>query len=157
MATTTGEKRQVSSGIYKKTLTLAVAGGLAFWAATIAISLTPTAADYRVAESIAGIQSVWIGGLIIGLIMACLISYVLVRFYVKVPTKNSILKSLILSFIALMILLIVIEVPSSLRTGDALYYFLVGVLLNVPRFLVFGIVVGYLYSRLYGSAIIRDV
>jgi uncharacterized protein YacL len=151
-----GEKRQ-TSGVYKKTLTLAVAGGLAFWAATIAISLTPTAADYRAAESIASIQSVWVGGLIIGLIMAFLISYILVRFYVKIPTKNSILKSLILTFIALIVLLLVIEFPSALRTGNALYYFLDGVLLNVPRFLVFGIVVGYLYSKLYGSATARNV
>jgi hypothetical protein len=156
MTNATGDKRQ-TSGVYKKTLTLAAAGGLAFWAATLAISITPTAADYRVAESIAGIQSVWIGGLIIGLIMAGLISYILVRFYGKIPTKNPILKSLILSFIALIILLIVIEVPSALRTGDALYYFLIGVLLNVPRFLVSGIVVGYLYSRLYGSATARNV
>ena len=138
----------MSSGIYKKTLTLALAGGLAFWTATIAISLTPTAADYRVAESIASIQLVWVGGLIIGLIMAVLISYILVRFYGKIPIKNPILKSLMLSFIALVILLLVIEVPSALKTGDPSYYFLVGVLLNVPRFLVFGIVVGYLYRRL---------
>jgi len=142
----------MSSGIYKKTLTLALAGGLAFWAATIAISLTPTAADYRVAESIASIQLVWVGGLIIGLIMAGLISYILVRFCGKIPIKNPILKSSILSFIALVTLLLVIEVPSALRTGDASYYFLVGVLLNVPRFLVFGIVVGYLYKRLFVSA-----
>ena len=128
-------------------------GGLAFWAATLAISLTPTAADYRVAESIASIQLVWVGGLIIGLIMASLISYVLVRFNGNIPTKNPILKSLILSFIALVILLLVVEVPSSLRTSDASYYFLVGVLLNVPRFLVFGIAVGYLYKKLYSSGV----
>jgi hypothetical protein len=149
MTTPAGTKRQMPSGTYKKTLYLAVTGGLAFWVATLAISITPTAADYRVAESIASIQSVWVGGLIIGLIMGVLVSYILVRFYAKLPTKNSIMKSLILTFLALMILLLVVEVPSSLRTGDALYYFLVGVLLNVPRFLVFGIVVGYLYKKLY--------
>lgn len=137
-----------SKDVWRKIVVLAVVGGLAFWAATLAISLTPTAADYRVAESIASIQLVWIGGLIIGLIMASLISYILVRFYAKIPMKNPIMKSLLLSFFALIILLLVIEVPSSLRTGDASYYFLVGVLLNVPRFLVFGLVVGYLYKRL---------
>ena len=152
MTTPSDGKRQKSSGIYKKTLTLALAGGLAFWAATLAISLTPTAADYRVAESIASIQLVWVGGLFIGLIMAGLISYILVRFCGKIPTKNPILKSSILSFIALVTLLLVIEVPSALRTGNASYYFFIGVLLNVPRFLVFGIVVGYLYKRLFRSA-----
>jgi hypothetical protein len=84
--------------------------------------------------------------------MAGLISYILVRFYGKIPIKNPILKSLMLSFISLVILLLIIEVPSSLRTGDASYYFLVGVLLNVPRFLVSGIVIGYLYKELYESA-----
>ena len=152
MTPPTEGKHQMSSGIFKKTLTLSLASGLAFWAATLSISLTPTAADYRVAESIASIQLVWVGGLIIGLIMASLISYVLVRFNGNIPTKNPILKSLILSFIALLILLLVVEVPSSLRTSDASYYFLVGVLLNVPRFLVFGLVVGYLYRRLNSGA-----
>jgi len=159
MTTPAGIKPQMLSGTYKKTLLLAVTGGLAFWAATLAISITPTAADYRIAESIASIQSVWIGGLIIGLIMGVLISYILVRFYAKIPTKNPIIKSLILTFLALIILLLVVEVPSALRTGDALYYFLVGVLLNVPRFLVFGIVVGYLYQRLYktvGPAVVSS-
>jgi hypothetical protein len=146
MTTPVGTKTQEPSRTHKKTLLLAVTGGLAFWAATLAISITPTAADYRIAESIASIQSVWVGGLIIGLIMGVLLSYILVRFYAKIPTKKPIIKSLILSFLALIILLLVIEAPASLRTGDALYYFLVGVLLNVPRFLVFGIVVGYLHS-----------
>jgi hypothetical protein len=140
-----------SKDVWRKIAVLAVVGGLAFWVATLAISLTPTAADYRVAESIASIQLVWVGGFIIGLIMAGFISYILVRFYGKIPMKNPILKSLILSFIALVILLLLIEVPSALRTGDASYYFLVGVLLNVPRFFVFGIVVGYLFKRMYQS------
>jgi uncharacterized protein YacL len=146
------KKTAKSKDVWRKIAVLAVVGGLAFWAATLAISLTPTAADYRVAESIASIQLVWVGGLIIGLIMASLISYVLVRFNGNIPTKNPILKSLILSFIALVMLLLLIEVPSALKTGDASYYFLVGVLLNVPRFLVFGLVVGYLYRRLNSGA-----
>jgi hypothetical protein len=38
------------------------------------------------------------------------------------------------------------------RTSDALHVFLIGEVLNVPRFLFLGIVIGYLYKRLYGSA-----
>ena len=37
------------------------------------------------------------------------------------------------------------------RTSDALHVFLIGVMLNIPRYLFFGIVVGYLYKGLYGS------
>jgi NhaP-type Na+/H+ or K+/H+ antiporter len=138
--------------LYKKTLMLAFAGGLAFWVTTIAISLLPIAAEYRAAESISDIQTVWVGGLIIGLIIGCLVSYFLLRFFNKIPTKNPILKSVILSFIAFVIVMILLEAPGSFRTSDALYYFLVGVVLNVPRFLVLGIVIGYLYKRLYRSA-----
>jgi NhaP-type Na+/H+ or K+/H+ antiporter len=58
----------------------------------------------------------------------------------------------ILGFIALVIVMILIEAPASLRTSDALYWFVIGVVFNVPRFLFLGIVIGYLYKRLYGRA-----
>ena len=140
------------TGIWKKTIVLTLAGGLVFGVTTIAISLLSISAEYRAAESISNIQTVWVGGLIIGMIIGCLVSYFLLRFFNKIPTKNPILKSLVLSFAALVIVLILVEVPSSIRTSDVLYYFLVGVVLNVPRFLALGIVIGYLYKRMYGSA-----
>jgi uncharacterized membrane protein len=62
----------------------------------------------------------------------------------------------ILSFIALVIAIILIDVPQSFLgpsdAFDVLYYFLIGVMFNVSRFLFLGIVIGYLYKRLYGSA-----
>jgi len=137
------------TGIWKKTIVLTLAGGLAFGVTTLAISLLSLSAEYRAAESISNIQTVWAGGLIIGMVIACLVSYFLLRFFSKIPTKNPILKSVVLSFIALVIILILIEVPSSLRTSDPLYWFLIGVILNVPRFLVIGAAIGYLYKRLY--------
>jgi NhaP-type Na+/H+ or K+/H+ antiporter len=54
----------------------------------------------------------------------------------------------ILSFIAFVIAMILLEAPASFRTSDALYYLLIGVIFNVPRFLFVGIVIGYLYKRL---------
>jgi hypothetical protein len=91
-----------------------------------------------------------IGGLIIGLF----VSYFLFRFFNKIPTKNPILKALILSFIALIIATIVIEVPSSLltTTKDAFRYFIIGAVINLLRILLSGIVIGYLYQRLYKSS-----
>ncbi len=83
------------------------------------------------------------------MIIGFLVSFVLVRFFDKIPTKNPILKSLILSIIALVIGAILLEAPSSFGTSDALYYFLFGTILNVPRFLFVGIVIGYLYKKLY--------
>jgi hypothetical protein len=72
-------------------------------------------------------------------------------FFDKIPTKNPILKSVILSFVAQGIVLILLGVAAS-RTSDALHVFLIGAVLNVPTFLFPGIVIGYLYKRLYGSA-----
>jgi len=135
-----------SKGIWRMVLVLAIVGGLAFWATSIATSLLPIAADYRVARWSA--QTVWVGSLPAGMIIGFFVSFFLLRFFDKIPTKNPILKSVILSFIALVIATILLEAPASFRTSDALYYFLFGTMLNVPRFLFVGVVIGYLYKRL---------
>ena len=136
-----------SKDIWRKIVVLAVAGGLAFWAISIATSLVPITADYRVARWSA--ETVWVGSLPAGLVIGFFVSFFLVRFFEKIPTKNSFLKSVILSLIALVIGTILLEAPASFRTNDALYYFLFGTILNVPRFLFVGVVIGYLYQRLY--------
>ena len=143
-----------SKGIWRKVVILAVVGGLAFWAITIAISLLPIAAEYRAAESISNIQMVWVGSLPAGMIIGCLVSFSLLRFFDKIPTKHPILKSVILSFIALVIATILLEVPSHFLTpnSDPMRYFLIGALFNVLRILALGIVIGYLYKRLCGQA-----
>jgi asparagine N-glycosylation enzyme membrane subunit Stt3 len=146
-------KRQTSYEFYKKLFKLTIGGGVVFWATTIATSLLPIAAEYRAAYSNWSIQTVWVDSLLIGMIIGCCVSYFLLRSFDKIPTKNPILKSVILSFIALVIATILIDVPRSFQaTSDALYYFLIGVMFNVTRFLVLGIVIGYLYKRLYGQA-----
>jgi hypothetical protein len=142
-------KRQTSYEFYKKLYKLTVGGGVAFWAITIAFSLLPVAAEFRAALSISYIQVVLVESLLGGMIIACCVSYFLLRFFDKIPTKNPILKSVILSFVALFIVLILVQVAAS-RTSDALNVFLIGAVLNVPRFLFLGIVIGYLYKRLYG-------
>jgi len=54
----------------------------------------------------------------------------------------------ILSFVAL----VIIEAFSTfVDLGNASVYILVGAMLNVPRFLILEIVIGYLYKRLYGK------
>jgi NhaP-type Na+/H+ or K+/H+ antiporter len=138
-----------SKEIWRKVVILAIVGGLAFWVTNFAISLLPIATEYRAAESISNIQAVWVGSLPAGLIIGFCVSYFLLRFFDKIPTKNPILKSVVLSFIAFVIAIILLEAPASFRTSDALYYLLIGVIFNVPRFLFVGIVIGYLYKRLY--------
>jgi hypothetical protein len=138
----------LSKNLYK----LTIGGGVVFWATTIATSLLPIAAEYRAAFSKRSwnIQTVWVDSLLVGMIIGCCVSYSLLRFFDRIPTKNPILKSAILSFIALVIAIILIDVPQSfllLGPSDALHYFLIGIMLNVPRFLFLGIVIGYLCKR----------
>jgi hypothetical protein len=132
---------------------LTIGGGVAFWATTIAISLLPIAAEYRTAFSKASIQTVWVGSLPAGLIIGCCVSYSLLRFFDKIPTKNPILKSVIISLIVLVIATILTLVPHSfLGQSNVLHYILIGIMLDLPRFLFLGMVIGYLYKRLYKSA-----
>ena len=133
----------------KEMTLLSVAGGLGFWVANFAISLTPIAAEYRAALSISYfpmLLEALLGGLVIGF---C-VSYSLLRFFDKLPTRNPILKSVILSFIALIIVTVLIEVPAKFLapTNDALRYFLIGTSFNVIRIPALGIVIGYLYKWL---------
>ena len=155
METTVRDKQQTSGKFYKKLFKLTIGGGLAFWAATIAISLTPIRADFRAAFSMDYVQSVLVEGLLGSLIIGFFVSFFLLRFFDKVPTKNPILKSVILSFVAYVINLILLGVAAS-RTSDAQHIFLIGAALNVPTYLILGIVVGYLYKRLYGSESLRQ-
>ncbi len=142
-----------SKGIWRRVVILAIVGGLAFWVTNFAISLTPIAAEYRAALSISYLPMI-VESLIGGLIIGFFVSFFLLRFFDKIPTKNPILKSLILSSIALIIVTILLEVPSKFltNTNDALHYFLIGALFNMLRILALGIVIGYLYKWLYGQA-----
>ena len=126
---------------------LAVAGGLGVWVANFAISLTPIAADYRAALSISYLPML-LAALLGGLMIGFCVSYFLLRFFDKIPTQDPISKSVILTFIVLIIVTILIGGPSSfLATGNVLRYFLIGTIFNVIRILALGIVIGDLYAR----------
>jgi branched-subunit amino acid ABC-type transport system permease component len=138
-----------STILSKKLFILTIGGGAAFWLANFAISRTPIAAEYRAALSISYFPMLIeasIGGLIIGLG----VSYFLLRYFDRIPVKDPIIKSVILSLIVLLIVTISIGNPSSFYgTSDALRYFLIGTIFNVLRILALGIAIGYLYIRLY--------
>jgi len=143
--------RQTSSVFYKKLFILTIAGGAVFWATTVVTSLLPIAAEYRAAYSNWSIQSVWVDSLFVGMVFGGCVSYSLLRFFDKLPAKNPILKSALLSSIALVIVTILIDVPRSFPGPDhSLYYFLIGAIFNLVRFILLGVTIGYLYKRLYG-------
>ena len=148
------KKMNQSKDIWRKMLVLAILGGLAFWVTNFAISLTPIAAEYRAGLSISYF-SMLLEALVGGLIIGFGVSFFLVRFFDKIPTKNPILKSIILSSIALILFTIFLEVPAKFLTSinDAVHYFLIGILFNVLRILALGIVIGYLYERFNGHTL----
>ncbi len=144
-----------SKGIWGKVFVLTLVGGLAFWLANFAISRTAVAAEYRAAMSISYypmlLQSL-IGGLIIGLCVA----YPMLRFFDRIPVKDPILKSVILSSIALVIVTILLGGPSSFyATNNILRYFIIGTVFNVIRILALGIAIGYVCKRQYTRLFVR--
>ena len=128
---------------------LAIAGGMGFWLANFAISLTPVAGEYRAALSIAYVPML-IEALFGGLVVGFLVSLFFVRFFDRIPVQGPILKSLVLSGIALVAVSVVIEAPArfSDATIDSLRFFLIGAAINGLRFLALGLVIGYVYGRL---------
>ena len=147
-------KQQKSHEFSKKLIKLTVAGGAAFWVVDFAIILSPVSAEYMAAFSISSLPLALVEALVGGLIIACFASYFLLRFFEKIPTKNPILKSVILSFVPYVMVLILLGVAASL-TSDALHIFLIGAGMNVLRFLFVGVVIGYLYKRLYRSEVAK--
>jgi hypothetical protein len=145
-------QRQTPSGVYTHLPKLALGGGVAFWAANFATSLVPIAAEYRSALSISYLPMVLVESSLGGLVIGSFVSYFLIRLFDRIPTQSPVLKAEILSVVALVIGIGVAGVGASrLEPNDALRYFLIGALLNVPRFLILGLVIGYLYKRLYVS------
>jgi len=146
-------KRQTSHDFSRKLIKLTLAGGVAFWIADFAISLSPISAEYTAAFSISYLPLALVTAFIGGLAIACFVSYFLLHFFDKIPTKNPILKSAILSFA----IIVVIELLSTFgNPSNAYVYLLINTVMNIPRILALGIVIGYLYKRLYGSESLRQ-
>jgi hypothetical protein len=142
-------KAQASREFSKKLFMLTVAGGAAFWITDFVISVSPIAAEYRAAFSISYLPMALVEALVGGLIIGCCVSFFLLRFFGKIPTKKPILKALILSFVAMLM----IEVLSTLvNPNNASVYLLLDTGMNVPRFLALGIGIGYLYDKLKRGA-----
>jgi uncharacterized membrane protein len=138
-----------AKAIWRDTLVLAVIGGLAFWLANFAISRTRIAADYRAAMSISYypmlLESL-VGGLAIGL----LVSYSLLRFFDRIPGRNAILKAVLVSLCALVLVTVLLGRPSSFAATDNVpRYFLIGTMINVIRIPALGLAVGCACTRRY--------
>jgi hypothetical protein len=119
---------------------LAAGGCAAFWIVDFVISVSPIAAEYKAAFLISSLPIALVEALVGGLVIACCVSFILLRFFDRIPCKNPIHKALILSFSAMAI----IEVLSALgNPSNASVFLLLDTLMNVPRFVALGWTIGY--------------
>jgi hypothetical protein len=81
-------KTQSSHEFSKRLLKLAGVGGAVFWMTDFVISVSPIAAEYRAAFSISYLPIALVEALVGGLMISCCVSYFLLRFFDKIPTKN---------------------------------------------------------------------
>ena len=87
--------------------------------------------------------------LIAGILIACCISFLLLRRSRETPAKRPILKPLALSSGFLVLATVIIDVPKYFQGfGDVLAYFLIGFLFNFARFLLMGTAIGLRYKQL---------
>lgn len=138
-----------SRDYWVKLIRLTLTGGIAFWVTSIMTSLLPLAAEYRAALSNWSAQTVWIASLLAGLLIGGCVNYTFLRHYGKIPAKGPLTKAMLVSFCALIVFTIVIDVPVSLQGhGNSLHCFLIGFMFNAARFLLLGAATGCQYRRL---------
>ncbi|HEY3547651.1 MAG TPA: hypothetical protein VGK17_16380 [Propionicimonas sp.] len=130
------------TGNWGRVVRLTAIGGLAFWMANLAISLTPVAAEYRAALSIPYLPML-VEALVGGLLIALGVSWTLVRQPAALPKTGPMGQALLLSLIALALVTVGIELPSKvlLNSADPLRYFLIGAAFNTVRILALGIAI----------------
>ena len=144
----TGQSKvQASRANSKQLLMLASAGGAAFWITDFGIAVSPIAAKYKSAFSISSLPVALVEAFVGGLVIALCVSFILLRFFDRIPGKKGVFKALILSFFVM----VIIEIISTL--GDpshAAVYLLLDTGMNAPRFLALGLVIGYLFDQQKG-------
>ena len=125
-----------------KIVRLTAIGGLAFWVANLAISLTPIAAEYRAALSIPYLPML-VEALVGGLLIALGVSWALVRQPAALPKTSPVGQALLLSLIALVLVTVGIELPSKVLVASAnpVRYFLIGAAFNTVRIVALGVAI----------------
>lgn len=122
-----------------------LAGAAAFWLANLALSLTPVAAEYRAALSIAYLPML-AEAAVGGLVIAALVTLPLARFPERVPGGGPVGRAVLLAAVALVLVTVLLEVPAKVGAGvpDAGHWLLVATVFNAVRILALGVTVGLL-------------
>lgn len=133
-------------GLLPRALGLGVVGGLAFWLVNFLISLTPLGATYRAGLSIS-YAPMLVESLLGGLVVGWVVSFVLLRFFDRIPGDGPIRKSFVLTVAALF----VIEIASVVLDLDQPFVYLVlGLGINGLRFSALAWAVGQASRRVVG-------
>jgi len=143
ISVTDQSKTHNSQDFLKKLLTLTAAGGAAFWITDLLVAVSPMAVAYKAGFSISSLPVALVGALTGGLVIAFCVSFFLIRFFDRLPGKESIFKALILTFGVM----IIIEILSAL--GDpahASVYLLLDTGMNAPRFLALGWMISHVFD-----------
>ena len=121
----------------------ALAGAAAFWSANLVISKTPIATAYRSAMSIPYVPML-VESAAGGLLVSGALTFVLVRHRHRVPGAGPARKALLLGMGALVLLTVLVEVPSTLRSdvADPVHWLLVFAVFNAIRILALSVTVG---------------
>ncbi|MGV8849615.1 MAG: hypothetical protein ACOH16_08715 [Propionibacteriaceae bacterium] len=137
------------SRTWRVSVVLAPGGGLAFWLANLAISLTPLAAEYRAALSIPYIPML-VEALFGGVVLGFCVSYAVVRRAARIPLKSPVAAGMAMSVVALAAVTLIVDLPAKLLTplNDPVRYLLIAALFNALRILALGATVGWLYGRM---------
>jgi hypothetical protein len=141
-------KREFSREFSKNLIVLTAAGSAAFWITDFLMAISPIAAQYKAAFSISSLPVALVEALIGGLVIAFIVGFYLLRFFDRIPGKNPIYKALILSFTAMAIIEILLALGNP---AHASVYLLLETVMNAPRFLTLGLVIGYLYENFRGE------
>ena len=145
------KKMKNRNGIRKNTLVLTFTGGLVFWLANFAVSRTPIAAEYRTAMSIS-YYPMLLASLIGGLMISLFVGYILLRYSDKIPIKDPIWKSVMLSMVILAISTALPGNPANfINTSNAVRYFMISTAFNLIRMLALGVAVGFVLKKRSGN------
>ena len=122
---------------------VALVGAAAFWLANLAISLTPVAAAYRDALSIAYVPML-VEAAVGGLVVATVVTLPLARVPDRMPGHGPVAKAVLLAVAALVLVTVLLEVPAKLRAGvaDPGHWLLVATVFNAIRILALGVAIG---------------
>lgn len=145
----TTQAKSKPAGTARRLLLLSAAGDVMFWATSVLTSLLPIAAEYRAALSNWRIEFVWIGSLLMGIPIALFVSAMLLRGRRKAAVSSPVGRAAVLSILALIVALVLVDLPMMFRSGDVPFrYFLIGTGFNLVRFLLLGITIGGIQQRL---------